>query len=220
MRHYRALPRAGDPNTKEPLILRHLNPNRLYSMKKILSTLALVAFIVGGLSSQAQNAPKAHSTGGNSPHETTSAVVDKCRVTITYGRPYSKSPKTGEVRKIWGDLVKFGEPWRMGSDEATTLITQKPITLGGFDLPAGAYTLYMVPDETGTSKLAISKKIGQWGIPVDTKNDLARVDLAKAATSSTVDQFTMAVAKNPAGGGLIKLSWENTEYSVAFTVNP
>jgi uncharacterized protein (DUF2141 family) len=189
-------------------------------MKNILSAFALAAFIAGGFSTQAlaQNAPKAHSTGGRSPHETTSANIDKCWVTITYGRPFTKSPKTGEIRKIWGDLVKFGEPWRMGSDEATTLITQKPISLGGFDLPAGAYTLYMVPDETGTSKLAISKKIGGWGIPVDTKNDLARVDLAKAATSATVDQFTMAVAKNPAGGGLIKLSWENTEYSVAFTV--
>ncbi|HVY71421.1 MAG TPA: DUF2911 domain-containing protein [Verrucomicrobiae bacterium] len=187
-------------------------------MKKLLSTIALVAFVATGLSLNAQQTAKANSTGGNSPHETTSAVVDGNRVTITYGRPYTKAPKTGEVRKIWGGLVPYGKAWRMGSDEATLLITQQPITLGGFDLPAGAYTLYMVPEESGASKLAISKKIGQWGVPVDEKNDLARVDLSKAATASTVDQFTMAVAKNPAGGGVIKLSWENAEYSVPFTV--
>jgi hypothetical protein len=106
----------------------------------------------------------------------------------------------------------------MGADEATLLITQKPIEMGGTEIPAGAYTLYMVPEESGASKLAISKKIGQWGIPVDANNDLTRVDLTKAATKSPVDQFTMAVQKNPSGGGLIKMSWEGAEYSVPFTV--
>jgi hypothetical protein len=187
-------------------------------MNKLPSILATVALIVSGLSTNAQQAPRAASTGGVSPHETTSAVIDGNRVTITYGRPYTKHPKTGEVRKIWGGLVPYGKAWRMGSDEATLLITQQPIEIGGVAVPAGAYTLYMVPNETGVSKLAISKKIGQWGVPVDEKNDLAQVDLKKASTSSQVDQFIMAVQKNPAGGGLIKLSWENTEYSVAFAV--
>ena len=76
----------------------------------------------------------------------------------------------------------------------------------------------MVPDESGTSKLAISKKIGQWGIPVDENDDLARVDLKKEPLDKSVEQFTMAVAKNPAGGGIIKMMWENTQYSVDFTV--
>lgn len=188
-------------------------------MNKFISTLALTAFLAGALFANAQQAaPRAASTGGNSPHETTSAVIDGNRVTVTYGRPYTKHPKSGEVRKIWGGLVPYGKAWRLGSDEATVLITQQPIVLGGTEVPAGAYTLYMVPDETGTSKLAISKKIGGWGVPVDEKNDLARVDLTKAAAASPVEQFTMAVQKNPAGGGLIKLSWENTEYSVPFTV--
>ena len=187
-------------------------------MNKLVSILALVALIASGSSTNAQQAARAASTGGNSPHETTSAVVDNNRVTITYGRPYTKHPKTGEVRKIWGGLVPYGKAWRMGSDEATLLVTQQPIEIGGVAVPAGAYTLYMIPNETGMSKLAISKKIGQWGVPVDEKNDLAQVDLTKAAASSPVDQFTMAVQKNAAGGGLIKLSWENAEYSVPFAV--
>jgi hypothetical protein len=186
-------------------------------MNKLFAIVALLGLTLAPISTTAQ-APKANSTGGNSPHETTSAVIDGDRVTITYGRPYTKHPKTGEVRKIWGGLVPYGAAWRLGSDEATLLVTQHPITLGGFDLPAGAYTLYMVPSETGDSKLAISKKIGAWGVPVDEKNDLARVDLTKGATKSPVDQLTIAVQKNPAGGGLIKISWENGEYSVPFTV--
>ncbi len=186
-------------------------------MKKVVSSLVLLA-LTAGLTTRAQQAPRAASTGGNSPHETTSAVIDGNRVTISYGRPYTKHPKTGEVRKIWGGLVPYGKAWRMGSDEATLLVTQKPIVLGGTEVPAGAYTLYMVPEESGASKLAISKAIGGWGIPVDEKHDLARVDLKKSEGTSAVNQFTMAVQKNPSGGGLIKMSWENAEYSVPFTV--
>jgi hypothetical protein len=189
-----------------------------FVMNKFFSSLAAAALVASVASTYAQSAPRAASTGGNSPHETTSAVVDGNRVTITYGRPFTKHPKTGEVRKIWGGLVPYGKPWRMGSDEATLLVTQKAIEIGGTEVPAGAYTLYMVPEESGASKLAISKKIGQWGIPVDTNNDLARVDLNKSATTSPVNQFTMAVQKNSSGGGLIKMSWEDTEYSVPFTV--
>src|SRR6187401_1232758 len=110
-------------------------------MKTLLSTLMTLA-LAAGFNAHAQQAPRAASTGGNSPHETTSAVVDGNRVTVTYGRPFTKHPKTGEVRKIWGGLVPYGKAWRMGSDEATLLITQEPIEIGGVAVPAGAYTLY------------------------------------------------------------------------------
>jgi len=152
-----------------------------------------------------------------SPHETTSAVVDGDRVTLIYGRPYSKDPWSGEIRKIWGTLVPNGKSWRLGADEATLLITQKPITFGDTTVPAGAYTLYMIPDETG-GKLAISKSIGAWGVPVDEKNDLARIDLKKETLDKPNDQLELAVEKNPSGGGNIKIMWEATQFSAPFTV--
>ncbi len=187
-------------------------------MKKLLPTRIITTVaLIGALPVMAQQNHVA-STGGNSPHETTSRVIDGNRVTVTYGRPYTKSPRTGEVRKIWGGLVPYGEPWRMGADEATLLITQQPIVMGGKTIPAGAYTLYMMPQENGASQLAISTHIGGWGIPVDTKHDLARVDLKKEALEKPVDQFTMAVAKDSSGGGVLRLMWENTEFSVPFTV--
>ena len=99
-----------------------------------------------------------------SPHETVSKVIDKNRVTIVYGRPYTKDPTTGQDRKIWGDLVPYGKVWRTGADEATLLITQKTIVMGDATIPAGAYTLWTVPNEDGTAKLIINKQIGQWGV--------------------------------------------------------
>jgi hypothetical protein len=158
-----------------------------------------------------------------SPHETISAVIGDRRtgnrVTITYGRPYSKAPRGNEVRKIWGALVPWDKAWRMGSDEATILTTQQDLQVGDTVIPAGAYTLYFVPSENGTSKLAFSKKLGGWGIPVDESADLARVDVKKKAVENKVDQFTMAIENDAAtGGGVIKWTWENVEYSLPFTV--
>jgi hypothetical protein len=133
-----------------------------------------------------------------------------------YGRPYSKDPKTGQIRKIWGGLVPDGKIWRMGADEATLLITQQPIVLGETTVPAGAYTLFMLPTGEG-AKLVINKQLGQWGLQYDEKQDLARVDLKKEPLDKTVDQFTMAVEK-AGNGGVIKMMWENTQFSVPFTV--
>src|SRR6476660_9086299 len=99
---------------------------------KLLST---AVAILSALPLMAQQLPaqstRAASTGGRSPHETTSGVIDGNRVTITYGRPYSKAPGKEEVRKIWGALVPYGQVWRTGSDEATILITQQPIEISG-----------------------------------------------------------------------------------------
>jgi hypothetical protein len=153
-----------------------------------------------------------------SPPDITSAVVDGNRVSLFYSRPYSKDPKTGEKRKIWGGLIPYGKIWRAGANEATTLITQKPIELGGQTVPAGAYTLFVLPAEDGAAQLIVNKQIGQWGLQYDEKQDLCRVPLTKEDLKEPLDQFLMAVQRVQTGGGVIKLMWETTQYSVAFTV--
>ena len=160
-----------------------------------------------------------------SPHETVSAVVDGNRVTVVYGRPYTKDPKSGEPRKIWGGLVPFGKIWRTGADEATLFITQQDLQMGDATIPAGAYTLWTLPNEDGTAKLIINKQVGQWGQDYkdpkkvyDEAKDVARVDVKKEATEKPVDQFTISVGKNTSGGGILKLMWADTQYSVPYTV--
>jgi hypothetical protein len=156
--------------------------------------------------------------GRTSPHDTISAVIDGNRVTIVYGRPYSKAPRGEEIRKIWGGLVPWDKVWRLGADEATLMITQQPLQIGEATIPAGAYTLFMLPQETAASKLIFNKQLGQWGLQYDEKQDLVRVDMKKDAVDPQVDQLAIAVERNPAGGGLLKVTWEKTQYSVAFTV--
>lgn len=159
----------------------------------------------------------AQGRGRVSPHETISAGRGANRVTVIYGRPFSKAPNGTEIRKIWGTLVPYGKVWRAGSDEATLLISQKPLVFGTTEVPAGAHTLFVLPAEDGSAKLIINKQIGQWGLEYDEKQDLARIDLTKKEIPEQVDQFTMAVESTPLGG-VLKLTWEKAEYSAPFTV--
>jgi Protein of unknown function (DUF2911) len=153
-----------------------------------------------------------------SPHETVSTVISDNRVTVVYGRPYTKAPQTGEARKIWGGLVPYGKVYRLGADEATLLITEQPIQFGGTTVPAGAYTLFLWPQENGATKLIINKQIGQWGETYDDKKDLARIDLKKEALTKKADQLTLAIVENPSGGGVLNISWEDVQFSAPFTV--
>jgi hypothetical protein len=144
-----------------------------------------------------------------SPHETVNATVGDAKITIVYGRPYSKDPKSGEKRKIWGTLVPYGKVWRMGADEATLLTTDKSISIGGTAIPAGTYSLYLWPEEGG-AKLIVNKQTGQWGTKYDESQDLVRIDLKKEAHDKPVDQFTIVV-----DNGVLKLMWEDIQYSAS-----
>ena len=156
-----------------------------------------------------------------SPHATTSQYIgaDRALVMISYGRPYTIRPGTTLVRKIWGGQVKWDAPDRLGADESTLIVTPMSLVIGDTTVPAGVYTLYIIPSETGTSKLAFSKSIGKWGVPVDDKNDLARFDLTKESLPMPVDQLTITVEKvAPTNSGVIKIAWENTQFSLPFAV--
>ncbi len=168
--------------------------------------------------------PRVASSGGTSPHETISTYIGGDRrtgtlVTVSYGRPFSKDPKTGDIRKIWGTLVPWDKAYRLGADEATLLVTPLPLVIGATTIPAGSYTLYLVPSETGATKLAFSTNVGKWGVPVDETHDLVRVDLQNDPLEKTVDQLTLAITSDKAtGGGVLKIMWENTQFSLPFTI--
>ena len=192
-------------------------------MRKLGIALAFVvaAALVSSTPAMAQTAKKKQRQRV-SPHETITETIDGDELKLVYGRPYSKKPGTTEVRKIWGGLVPYGKVWRTGADEATLLTTKEPIEIGGYSLAAGTYSLFTVPNEDGTAKLIINKKTGQWGIPYNEEsekaNELARVDLKKKDLDKPVDQFTMAIDSETGGGGVVKMQWEKTQYSVPFTV--
>jgi hypothetical protein len=137
------------------------------------------------------------------------------RVVIQYGRPKLNDPQSGKPRTIYGDLVPWGEPWRAGANEATSLVTNANLTIGDTRIPAGSYTLYVQPEKTGDWKLIVNKTTGQWGIPYPgAASDLARIDMQTSKLPSTVQQLTMSFAKESGNAATLNIDWENTRASV------
>jgi hypothetical protein len=119
-------------------------------------------------------------------------------------------------RKIYGDLVPFGEVWRTGANDATTFVPSADVVVGGTDVPAGSYTLFTVP-KADKWTLIINKKTGEWGIPYKYEGDeLGRVDMKVSQLPSPVENFTISYEKS-GNGCRMNLDWASTRASVDIT---
>jgi hypothetical protein len=141
------------------------------------------------------------------PAQTTWDLGGGKSVTIDYGSPRAKG------RKIYGELVPFGQVWRTGANEATALVTPVDLTIGGTTVPAGSYTIFTIPNKDKWT-LIISKKTGEWGTDYPGQaNDLARVDMKVSALPSPVENFTLSFEKAGSGANL-NIDWDTTRASV------
>jgi hypothetical protein len=137
----------------------------------------------------------------------TCALANGKTITIDYSSPRMKG------RKIFGGLVPYGEVWRAGANEATTFVTTADLMVGGAHVPAGNYTIFVIPDKTKWI-LIISKKTGEWGIPYPgADSDLMRVAMRTSALPTPVENFTISFAKSGIGCTL-KMEWETTSATV------
>jgi tetratricopeptide (TPR) repeat protein len=122
-------------------------------------------------------------------------------IAISYHRPAVNK------RKIWGGLVPYGEPWRAGANENTTISFGSPVKVNGKELAAGTYGLHMIPTEKEWT-IAFSKQAHAWGsFSYDAKEDALRV----TATPEPGDfherlEYTFDEPTNTATG--VSLRWE------------
>ncbi len=148
--------------------------------------------------------------GGGKPSPAASASCDLGggkTIKTDYSSPRMKG------RKIYGDLVPFGEVWRTGANSATTFVTSADVNVGGKAVPAGNYTIFTLPTANKWT-LIINRKTGEWGIPYTYEGDeLARVDMKVSKLPAPVENFTLAYDKS-ASGCILRLDWETTRATV------
>jgi hypothetical protein len=77
-----------------------------------------------------------------SPDATVTQIVGVTEIKIDYSSPGVKG------RKIWGELVPFGEVWRTGANEATTITFSTAVKINGTELLAGTYGIHTIPNES------------------------------------------------------------------------
>ncbi len=179
-----------------------MNKNRRLAALAVTLVVVLIGYR-GGVSAQGRRV---------SPHETTMATVDGSSMFIEYGRPSMRG------RTIFGSLVRYDEVWCPGADEATMLSTSRPLKMGSLSVPAGEYSLWMIPAE-GAWTLILNKDAHTFHTNHRASRDLGRVELRKQALPAAVEQLTFAIEQNsPGPGGRIVMTWATTQVSVPFLV--
>jgi len=146
-----------------------------------------------------------------SPRDTAQVTFADRRILVDYGRPSMRG------RAIMGGLVPYGQVWRAGANEATQLVTQHDLRIGGTEVPAGTYSLWALPGEREW-RLIVNKQFGHWGTNYDPAQDLARIPMRVERTPAPVEQFTITLT--PAAGTTVSLAmeWENTRASIPLEI--
>ncbi len=167
--------------------------------KTLLAVLTLVAI---GLPLAAQRGDDADRASKNGHTEGEIAGVS---IAIDYGRPNVKG------REIWGDLVPFGQVWRTGANEATTIEFSADIMIGGESLPAGKYGLFTIPGESEWTVI-FNKVPEQWGaFNYDDNEDALRVTVAPGECEH-VESMDFVI-----DGSAVTVRWAET--AVSFEVS-
>lgn len=120
---------------------------------------------------------------------------------------FSRPQRQG--RTIFGDLVPYGQPWRMGANEATELELFVPAVIQGKNVNRGRYILYCIP-EADKWTFVLNTNLYTWGLKQDPSKDAYRFTVPVIKRSELLEHFTMVFAPAEKGAVLIT-AWEQSE---------
>jgi hypothetical protein len=140
-----------------------------------------------------------------SPAATATGQINGATISINYSSPSVKE------RVIWGELVPFNKIWRAGANAATTIETDKDVTIEGSKLPAGKYAFFVIPNEKECVLIfnKVAKQSGTYNY--NEKEDQLRVTVKQKAAESSTESLVYTINKNN-----IVLSWE--KWNIPFSV--
>ena len=175
-------------------------------MKKII----LTAFLAVSVSAYSQwNIPVA------SPRQTVEQQFSMAKISLDYGRPAVKG------RKVFGELVPFGQVWRAGANGATKITFEQSIDFGGKIVPAGTYGVFVIPQEKEW-KIILNKDANQWGA-YSYDERLNVIDITVPTQKLTEAQEVFEIALNPKDENNVDMvfKWDLTKVMVSLkTANP
>jgi hypothetical protein len=143
-------------------------------------------------------------TPAPSPTQTLKQDFGLSSVELSYSRPGVKG------RKIFGDLVPFGNVWRTGANNATTVTFGDEVMIGGTKVPAGKYGLLSIPDKKSWT-LIITKQLDVTS-PAAYKQDqdVVRVDVKTMEMVESMESLTMQFANVKANSCDLQIMWDKT----------
>jgi hypothetical protein len=184
-------------------------------MHKVRLLVLLSAVLLAGSIAQAQTA-----TGEtlmlNLPRQSQHAQVMQrigvTDITINYHRPLANG------RQIWGKVVPYGQVWRAGANENTTITFTDPVTIEGQALDKGTYGLHMIPGENQWTVI-FSKDSTSWGsFSYKQDQDALRVNV-KPQTAELHDALAYDFNDVKPDSTVVTLSWDKVAVPFKVQVN-
>jgi hypothetical protein len=131
---------------------------------------------------------------------------------VIYSRPSLNN------RKIFGEMLPFGDLWRIGANEATEIEFFKDVYINKVKIKKGRYSLYVIPFENKWT-VVINKELDTWGaFNYSVKKDVYRIDLPLEILPTATEALTIYFEKNAAYFNMI-MSWENVKAVLPISIN-
>ncbi|MBF4494114.1 DUF2911 domain-containing protein [Flavobacterium sp. JLP] len=132
-------------------------------------------------------------------------------IKVTYARPSAKG------RVVFGELLKFGEVWRVGANENTEIKFYKPATINGVAIPVGTYSLFAIPEKDKWT-IIINKELDMWGAyAYDESKDLVRVSVPVKPVSTAIEALSIAFTTQGTVTNLV-IGWDKTTVELPITI--
>ncbi|MCK7525507.1 MAG: DUF2911 domain-containing protein [Ignavibacteriales bacterium] len=115
-------------------------------------------------------------------------------------------------RKIWGELVPFGEVWRTGANEATTITFTDAVSVNGNELAAGTYGIHTIPNASEWEIIFSKDTPVDGGSTFDPKKEVLRIK-AKPEEHHFMERMTFLFTDATENSVNVNLLWEKLKVS-------
>lgn len=159
-----------------------------------------VAAMAIAMTAAAQDLPQA------SPRGEVEQIIGLTKVDVDYSRPSVRG------RRIFGDLLPFGQPWRLGANAATTIEFEGPVEFGDQKIGKGIYSMFAIPHEDAW-EIILNKDPKLWGNDRDEKLDVARLK-AKVEPTEFTETLTISFDDVKDDKARMDIRWEKSRVSV------
>lgn len=129
-------------------------------------------------------------------------MIGDAHLTIAYHSPAVRG------RVIWGGLVAYNQVWVTGAHTATSLTTDKDITIGGKELPSGKYALFTIPGEAEWT-IIINKNWDQHlADDYAESEDVLRFTVKPEVAPTKQERLRYEIISGDGGEGSIQITWD------------
>jgi hypothetical protein len=120
---------------------------------------------------------------------------------VVYSRPHLQG------RKLFHNLLKYGEPWRLGANEATEIQFYRDVKIQNKKIAAGRYIIYCIPQEKNWT-IVLNSNVDTWGLKIDSTKDIDKYTIPVSINNKPIEYFTMVFEKTDTGADLL-MAWDD-----------